>query len=117
MKGYIYLSISILAEIAGTLSLKLSDGFTVLLPSIIVGIGYGLAFYMLSKSLVHLPLSLAYAIWSGVGTALTAVLGILIFDEPLSIGMILGILCIIGGVALMNSPAGETDDRSLEQET
>lgn len=117
MKGYIYLSISILTEIAGTLSLKLSDGFTVLLRSIIVVIGYGLAFYMLSKSLVPLPLSLAYAIWSGGGTALTAGLGILIFDEPLSIGMILGILYIIGGVALMNSPTGETDDRSLEQET
>ena len=71
---------------------------------------------MLSKSLVHLPLSLAYAIWSGVGTALTAVLGILVFDEPLSIGMILGILCIIGGVALMNSPTDKPDDHSLEPE-
>ena len=106
MKGYIYLSISILAEILATLSLKLSEGFTVLLPSFVVVIGYGLAFFTLSKSLVYLPLSLAYAIWSGVGTALTAVLGILLFDEPLSIGMIAGILCIIGGVVLMNSPSG-----------
>ena len=82
-----------------------------------MGIGYAVSFYGLSLALKELPLGVAYAIWSGVGTALTAVLGILIFDEPLSIGMILGILCIIGGVALMNSPAGETDDRSLEQET
>lgn len=112
MKGYMYLSVSIVAEIAGTLSLKFSEGFTVLFPSIIVVIGYGLAFYMLGKSLAYLPLSLAYAIWSGVGTALTAVLGIVLLDDPLSIGVILGIICIIGGVVLMNSPAKETTNPS-----
>lgn len=112
MKGYMYLSVSIVAEIAGTLSLKFSEGFTVLFPSIIVVIGYGLAFYMLGKSLAYLPLSLAYAIWSGVGTALTAVLGIVFLDDPLSIGVILGIICIIGGVVLMNSPAKETTNPS-----
>jgi multidrug resistance protein EbrB len=112
MKGYLYLSISILSEIIGTFSLKFSEGFTVLLPSIIVVLGYGLAFYMLSKSLVYMPLSLAYAIWSGVGTALTAVLGIAFLDDPLSIGGILGILCIIGGVVLMNSPSKEPSNQS-----
>lgn len=117
MKGYIYLSISIVAEILATLSLKLAEGFTVLLPSIIVVIGYGLAFYMLGKTLIYLPLSLAYAIWSGVGTALTAILGIVVFDEPLSIGLIMGILCVIGGVALMNSPSDKPDNHSLEQQT
>ena len=117
MKGYIYLSISIVAEILATLSLKLAEGFTVLLPSIVVVIGYGLAFYMLSKTLIYLHLSLAYAIWSGVGTALTAILGIVVFDEPLSIGLIMGILCVIGGVALMNSPSDKPDNHSLEQQT
>ena len=112
MKGYMYLSVSIVAEIAGTLSLKFSEGFTVLFPSIIVVIGYGLAFYMLGKSLAYLSLSLAYAIWSGVGTALTAVLGIVLLDDPLSIGVILGIICIIGGVVLMNNPAKETTNPS-----
>lgn len=112
MKGYMYLSVSIVAEIAGTLSLKFSEGFTVLFPSIIVVIGYGLAFYMLGKSLAFLPLSLAYAIWSGVGTALTAVLGIVLLDDPLSIGVILGIICIIGGVVLMNSPSKQTTNPS-----
>ncbi|WP_413367649.1 DMT family transporter [Lysinibacillus sp. 3P01SB] len=115
MKGYMYLSISILAEIAGTFSLKFSEGFTVLLPSIIVVIGYGLAFYMLSKSLTYMPLSLAYAIWSGVGTALTAVLGIVFLDDPLSLAGILGILCIIGGVVLMNNTSNEHDSHSLEK--
>lgn len=108
MKGYLFLSISIMTEIIGTLSLKLSDGFTKLFPSIIVVIGYALAFYCLGKTLAYLPLSLAYAIWSGVGTALTAILGIWIFDDPISIGGILGILFIIGGVVLMNTSSSRT---------
>lgn len=103
MKGYVYLSVSIITEIIATLCLKLSEGFTVLLPSIIVVLGYGIAFYMLGKALKFMPLSLAYAIWSGVGTAVTAIIGILIFDEPLSIGVVFGIACIIFGIVLMNS--------------
>lgn len=116
MRGYVYLSISILSEIVGTFSLKFSEGFTVFAPSIIVVLGYGLAFYMLGKSLAYLPLSLAYAIWSGIGTALTAVLGIVFLDDPLSIGGVLGIIFIIGGVVLMNSSSSDTDNGSLEQE-
>lgn len=104
MKGYLYLGIAIIAEIIATMCLKLSEGFTVLLPSMIVIIGYGVSFYYLGKTLAFLPLSLAYAIWSGLGTALTAILGILLFDDPLGIGMILGILSIIGGVVLLNAP-------------
>ena len=103
MKGYLYLSISIVAEIIGTMFLKLSEGFTVLGPSIIVAIGYGLSFFFLGKTLAYLPLSLAYAIWSGVGTAVTAVLGVLLFDDPLNIGMVYGIPLIIGGVVLLNT--------------
>lgn len=103
MKGYGLLSTAIVAEIVATICLKLSEGFTVLAPSIVVVIGYGLAFFMLSKALAFLPLSLAYAIWSGVGTALTTILGILIFAEPFSLGVVLGISCIILGVVFMNT--------------
>ena len=108
MKGYVYLSISIVTEIIATLCLKLSEGFTVILPSVIVVIGYGIAFYMLGKALKFMPLSLAYAIWSGVGTAVTAVIGIMIFDDPLSIGVVLGIACIIFGIVMMNSTSTKT---------
>jgi multidrug resistance protein EbrB len=106
MKGYLYLSIAIFTEIIATMFLKLSEGFTVLIPSIIVVIGYGVSFYCLGKTLAFLPLSLAYAIWSGLGTALTAVLGVLLFDDPLSIGLVFGITLIIGGVVLLNAPSG-----------
>ncbi|RDW16159.1 DMT family transporter [Oceanobacillus chungangensis] len=114
MKGYLYLSISIVAEIIGTMFLKLSEGFTVLAPSIIVVVGYGLAFFCLGKTLAYLPLSLAYAIWSGVGTAVTAVLGILLFEDPLNIGMVLGIILIIGGVVLLNA-SSKTEVETLKE--
>ncbi|MFS0576387.1 multidrug efflux SMR transporter [Sporosarcina sp. 179-K 3D1 HS] len=102
MKGYIYLGIAIVTEIVATMFLKLSEGFTVLVPSLIVIIGYGFSFYCLGKTLAFLPLSLAYAIWSGVGTALTAILGVLLFDDPVSFAVIVGIILIIGGVVLLN---------------
>lgn len=114
MKGYGFLSVSIIAEIIATVCLKLSEGFTILLPSIIVAIGYGIAFFMLSLSLKYLALSLAYAIWSGVGTALTAILGILIFSEPLSLGIVLGVTCIILGVIFMNTSTS-TDNKTATE--
>lgn len=75
MKGYSYLVISVVAEVFGTAMLNLTEGFTVFLPSLGVIIGYGIAFYYLSLCLKTISLSLAYAIWSGSGTALTALIG------------------------------------------
>jgi multidrug resistance protein EbrB len=103
MKGYLFLTISIISELVATSLLKLSDGMTVLLPSLGVAVGYGLAFYFLSLSLKMIPLSLAYAIWSGVGTALTALIGVVFWGEVLTILMLVGIVFIIGGVVLLNS--------------
>lgn len=103
MNGYVYLSISIISEIFGTSMLKLSNGFTNVLPSIGVIIGFGLAFYCLSLCLKTVPLSLAYAIWSGIGTALTALIGVLVWDEPFSLATLIGLVMIIGGVTLLNA--------------
>ena len=103
MKAYLYLSISILAEVFGTAMLKLSNGFTALYPSLGVVIGYGIAFYCLSLCLRTLPLSLAYAIWSGAGTALTALIGYLFWGEVFSILKLLGIVLIIGGIIVLNA--------------
>ncbi|MGE7918319.1 DMT family transporter [Viridibacillus sp. NPDC093762] len=103
MRGYIALGVSIISEIFGTTMLKLSEGFTIILPSIGVIIGFGIAFYCLSLCLKTIPLSLAYAIWSGIGTAITAVIGVLLWDDPFSIMTLLGIVLIIGGVVLLNA--------------
>lgn len=103
MKSYLTLSIAILSEIFGTTMLKLSDGFSSVLPSIGVVIGMGLAFYSLSISLRTIPLSLAYAIWSGAGTALTALIGILIWNDPFNLLTGISLLIIIGGLVLLNS--------------
>lgn len=103
MNGYVLLSIAIIAEVFGSSMLKLSAGFKKILPTIGVIVGYLIAFYMLSLALRTLPLGLAYAIWSGVGTALTALVGILFYKEGINLKKTLGILLIIGGVALLNS--------------
>lgn len=101
-KGYLFLSLSIICEIFATVMLKFSTGFTALLPTLGVAAGYILAFYFLSHCLHYLPLSLAYAIWSGIGTAATVALGIVIWDEAFSILTAVGLILIIGGVALLN---------------
>ncbi|MFE0505279.1 DMT family transporter [Peribacillus butanolivorans] len=103
MKGYIALGISIISEIFGTTMLKLSEGFTNLSPSIGVILGFGLAFYCLSLCLKTIPLSLAYAIWSGIGTAITALIGVLLWQEPFSTITLGGLVLIIGGVVLLNA--------------
>jgi multidrug resistance protein EbrB len=103
MKGYGYLSISIAGEVFGTAMLKLSNGFTVLGPSLGVAAGYGLAFYFLALCLRTIPLSLAYAIWSGAGTALTALIGYVFWNEAFGVLKLLGIVLIIGGIMVLNA--------------
>jgi multidrug resistance protein EbrB len=107
--GYTALGIAIASEVAGTTMLKMSEGFTQLLPSIGVIIGFVIAFYSLSISLRELPLSLAYAIWSGVGTVLTAIVGIVVWGDPFGILMFAGIVLIVGGVVLLNAPSAKKE--------
>jgi multidrug resistance protein EbrB len=106
VKGYVPLGAAILSEIFGSSMLKLSEGFTHVLPSLGVAVGFGLAFYLMSVSLRTIPLSTAYAIWSGVGTVLTALIGVLIWKDPLSLMSVLGIVMIVGGVVLLHSAKG-----------
>lgn len=102
MNAYTLLILAIISEVFGSSMLKATEGFKRFLPTIGVIVGYGLAFYALSLSLTTLPLGLAYAIWAGVGTALTAVVGIIIYKESVDKKKILGFLLIIGGVILLN---------------
>ncbi|MED3624444.1 multidrug efflux SMR transporter [Neobacillus thermocopriae] len=100
--GWLYLILGILAELIGTTSMKLSEGFTKLTPSISIFIFYGLSLTLVTLSLKTIDISIAYAIWSGVGTASIAVIGILFFREDLSLLKILSISFIIIGVVGLN---------------
>ncbi|MEQ6353876.1 multidrug efflux SMR transporter [Lysinibacillus sp. M3] len=102
MKGYLFLALSIVSEVFATTMLKFSEAFTILGPSIAVALGYGISFYSLSLCLKTLPLSLAYAIWSGIGTALTVIVGIVVWGEMFNLFSAIGITLIIGGVILLN---------------
>jgi small multidrug resistance pump len=98
----LYLILTILFEVSGTTSLKLSQGFTKLVPSIGVAVFYGLSFYFLSLTLKRLEIGVIYAIWSGLGTALIVMVGILWFKEPLTVLKAVSIILIIVGVVGLN---------------
>jgi small multidrug resistance pump len=102
VKAYLFLAAAIAGELAGTSLLKASEGFTKLYASIGTAACFGFAFYMLSLALQHIPLGIAYAIWSGVGTAATALIGIWIWKETASLATVGGIILIIAGVILLN---------------
>lgn len=113
--AWIYLTAAILFEIVGTVSMKLSHGFTKAIPSVLMIIFYLLAFTCLNFTLKTIPVSVAYAIWSGVGTAAIAVIGYVAFKETLTVMKVTAIILIIVGVALLNisSESSETDKTRL----
>jgi len=103
---WLYLTIAILSEVAGTTCMKLSAGFTKSTPSVLMWLFYGVSFYFLTLTLKRVDVSVAYAIWSGVGTALIATVGVLYFREPASLLKLVGIVAIIGGVIALNMSGG-----------
>jgi small multidrug resistance pump len=102
MKAGTLLFFAILSEVIATTSLKFSEGFTKVVPSIIVAVGYGLSFYLLSISLKEIPLGIAYALWSGIGIVLAMIAGMVIWREPLDWARVIGTLLIIGGILIIN---------------
>ena len=101
MKNWLILFIAILSETIATTALKASEGFTVVLPSIIVVIGYCLSFYFLSLTLRTIPVGIAYAVWSGVGVALVTLFGVLVYDQRLDFSALVGISLIMLGVVVL----------------
>ena len=99
--GYLYLGIAVAAEVIATSALKASDGFTRPLPTVIVALGYGVAFYFLSLVLKTVPVGVAYAIWSGAGIVLIGLIGWLVLKQPLDVPAMLGMGLIIAGVAVI----------------
>ncbi len=99
--GYLYLAIAILAEVVATSALKSADGFTRPLPSLLVLLGYGIAFYCLSLVMKTVPIGVAYAIWSGVGIVLIALIGWLVLKQSLDVPAMIGMALIVAGVAVI----------------
>ena len=95
---WVHLGIAIIFEMIGTTSMKLSQGFTRLTPSIAMFVCFGIAFFFNTLALRKLDLSITYAIWSGVGTAATAVIGYYFFKEPFTMLKFISICLIVIGV-------------------
>jgi len=102
MLFWLYLLIAILTEVVGTTLMKASQGLTRLIPSVLMFVLYGISFVFMALALKRIEVSTAYAIWSGLGTALIATIGILWFRESFNIPKLVGLVLIIVGVILLN---------------
>jgi len=101
-KAYLFLIIAVLFEGLGTTSLQASQQFTRLVPSVGVLIGFGMSFYCLMIVLQYLPLGVTYALWSGFGICLTALLGWLVFRQSVDVPAMIGMALIIAGIVVIN---------------
>lgn len=102
MSPWIFLAGAILAEVCGTLALRASDGFSRPVPTVIVPVGYGIAFFLLSRCLkAGMPLGTAYAVWASLGVVLVAIAGRFLFADTLTPRAIAGIAIIVVGVVLV----------------
>ncbi|AVO43016.1 DMT family transporter [Simplicispira suum] len=101
MSVYWILSTAIVAEVVATSALKASAGFTRLLPSTIVVLGYGAAFYCLSLTLKTMPIGVAYAIWSGLGIVLITLAGYVLYQQSIDWAAGIGMALIVAGVAVI----------------
>jgi multidrug transporter EmrE-like cation transporter len=102
MAHWLYLAIAIVAEVVATSALKSSDGFTRLVPSAVVIVGYSIAFYFLSLALRAIPVGIAYAVWAGLGIVLVAAIGWFYYGQKLDAWAFVGMGLIISGVAVLN---------------
>ena len=102
MKNWLFLFIAIIAEVIATSALKSSEGFTKPIASIVVVLGYMIAFYCLSLTLKTIPVGIAYAVWSGVGIVLITTVAWIVFDQKLDVWGIIGIVLIMSGVLILN---------------
>jgi small multidrug resistance pump len=106
--AWVLLVAAIASEVVGTLALRASDGLSRLVPTIIVIVGYLASFGLLAVVLKTMPVGIVYAIWSAVGVALVAILGKLLFDDPVPPLAMVGMVLIVGGVALVSLSGAPT---------
>ena len=100
--NWLYLAIAIVAEVIATSALKASDGFSRLGPAIVVVIGYGVAFTLLSLTLRTIPVGVVYAVWSGAGIVLIGLVGYFAFNQVLDAPALIGMGLILAGVLIIN---------------
>lgn len=99
---YLYLVIAIIAEVAATSALKASEEFTNLIPSIIVVVGYVVAFYFMTLVLRVMPVGITYAVWSGLGIVLVTIVSVFLYKQTPDIPAIVGMSLIVLGVVVIN---------------
>ncbi|UXY52524.1 DMT family transporter [Pseudomonas tohonis] len=101
MTGYLYLAIAITAEVIATTSMKALDGFSKPLPLLLVVVGYGISFWMLSLVVKSIPVGIAYAIWAGLGIVLVSIAAVFLYQQKLDIPAMLGMGLIVSGVVVI----------------
>jgi multidrug transporter EmrE-like cation transporter len=106
MNAWLLLAIAIAAEVVGTSALKASEGFSRLAPSVVVVLGYAVAFYCLSLVLRTIPVGVAYAIWSGLGIVLITLVAWVVYDQTIDLAAALGMGLIVAGVVVLNVFSG-----------
>lgn len=106
---FLLLGIAICSEVTGAICLKASMGFTVALPSVATVLGYGISIFLLVKILQHLPLGLVYGIWGGIGSAVTMLVGVLVWHDPFTALTAVGLVLIVGGCYLLNKGTDEIE--------
>jgi small multidrug resistance pump len=102
MQQWLFLVGAIACEVVATTSLKLSNGFTKPIPSIVVVVGYCLSFWAIAIAMKTMPLNVAYPVWAGLGTALVVITGMILFHEALSPMKVVGIAVVVAGVIILN---------------
>jgi small multidrug resistance pump len=100
---YLFLLLAIVFEVLGTSLLKATEGFTKVLPTVVCLGAYAAAFAALAWAIKHdLPVGVAYAMWSGLGTAAIVAIGVVFLHEPINLAKVVGVVLVIGGVAVLN---------------
>ncbi|MBV0912105.1 SMR family transporter [Anianabacter salinae] len=99
---YVYLFLAIVTETIGTTALQASQQFTRLVPSLIVVVAYACSFWLLAGALRFMPVGIVYAIWSGLGIVLIAIIGYIIFGQKLDLPAVLGMAMILGGILVIH---------------
>ncbi len=102
MPGLVYLTIAIIGEVIATSFLRASAGFTQLVPTVVVVVGYGVTFYFFSLALQTIPVGIGYAIWSGVGIVLVSIIAYFAYGQSLDVPALVGIGLILAGVLVIN---------------
>ena len=98
---YMYLFLAVMAETIGTSALQASQQFTRLWPSVLVVVAYAVSFYLLSLTLRYMPVGIMYALWSGLGIVMIAIIGWLVFQQRLDLPAVIGMALIIGGIVVI----------------